>query len=209
MPDEPFRAESVRQLRAFAHAHIRRESPPALQLVLQLVRRAVRHVLATLSDVRPYASQVESRSGRSPNSAGHEGVPRFSHFVLSHLVDSNPGPMRYELAADLPDGRFVRHLAGFRADCAWLRHGDEDEFGDESAPTIACGVGLLRGETDPACQAAFAHQMLTCGFGWGDVEHVAATCTDRPERISQPTVKRDALEGPEVPTEFTARTVNV
>jgi hypothetical protein len=41
------------------------------------------------------------------------------------------------------------------------------------------------------------------------VENVAATCTDRPERIPQPTVKRDALEGPEVPTEFTARTVNV
>ena len=41
------------------------------------------------------------------------------------------------------------------------------------------------------------------------MEHGVATCTDRPERIPQPTVKRDALEGSELPTEFTALTVNV
>ena len=34
MPDEPFRAEAVRELRAFAHEHMRRESLPALQLSL-------------------------------------------------------------------------------------------------------------------------------------------------------------------------------
>ena len=155
LPYEPFGAEAVRELRAFAHAHMRRESPPTLQLVLQLVRRAVRHVLKTLSDVRPYASQVEGRSGRSPNSVGHEGVPRFSHFVQSHLVDSNPGPMRYELAADLPDGRFVRHLAGFHADCAWLRHGDEDEFGDESAHALEHRCAL-----PPSMSALLTHPFI-------------------------------------------------
>ena len=34
---------------------------------------------------------------------------------------------------------------------------------DKSAPTIASGVGLQRGETHPACPASLAHQVLTCG----------------------------------------------
>ena len=65
------------------------------------------------------------------------------------------------------------------------------------------------GRPTPHAQRHLAHQMLTCGVDRGDVEHIAATCTDRPERIPQPTLKLDALEGFEVPTEFTALTVNV
>ena len=61
----------------------------------------------------------------------------------------------------------------------------------------------------PVAQRHLAHQTLTWGFDYGDVEHGVANCTDRPERLPhRSTLKVFALEGPEVPTAFTARTVN-
>ena len=88
--------------------------------------------------------------------------PLIVPFVWSHLVDSNPGPTSYELEADVPDGRFVRHLAGFRADCAWLRRWNGDEFGDESAhalqPRCAIPPSMSALPTHPFIEACRAHR---------------------------------------------------
>ena len=87
--------------------------------------------------------------------------------------------------------------------------GTRTSSGTSRPQRLHAGSVSYEGRPTPHAQGHLAHQVLTCGFDWGDMEQVAATCTDRPERIPQPTLKLDALEGSEVPTEFTARTVNV
>ena len=99
--------------------------------------------------------------------AGIIAAPRLMRTPSRHLVVAQARLERTEPGPGRRGGSGNAHAPETRSRCGtghfYTRKLVSTEVDEQPAAGNACGAGLQREETDPACLAASAHQMLTYG----------------------------------------------